>query len=158
MYVQNHLVEGYRETGYLQCQTITRSFLTAKEKLHLYIGKTSQTQDNLSLCLLCISRLVVSDSLRPCGLESTRLLCPWDSPGKNTGVGCHALLQGIIPNQGSNPRLLHWQVNYLPFEQSGKSSGMIQIEILIVWLLGNVKPQSKQAVRCFKFIGHRGRS
>ena len=36
----------------------------------------------------------------------TRLLCPWDSPGKNTGVGCHALLQGIFPAQGSNPCLL----------------------------------------------------
>ena len=36
-----------------------------------------------------------------------RLLCPWDSPGKNTGVGCHSLLQGIFPTQGSNPGLLH---------------------------------------------------
>ena len=36
-----------------------------------------------------------------------RLLCPWDFPGKNTGVGCHALLQGIFPTQGSNPCLLH---------------------------------------------------
>ena len=33
----------------------------------------------------------------------------WDSPGKNTGVGCHALLQGIFPTQGSNPGLLHWR-------------------------------------------------
>ena len=33
--------------------------------------------------------------------------CPWDSPGKNTGVGCHALLQGIFLIQGLNPRLLH---------------------------------------------------
>ena len=31
------------------------------------------------------------------GLKPARLLCPWDSPGKNTGVGCHALLQGIFP-------------------------------------------------------------
>ena len=40
-----------------------------------------------------------------------------DSPGKNTGVGCQALLQGIFPTQGSNPRLLsplHWQANSLP--------------------------------------------
>jgi len=35
-----------------------------------------------------------------------RLLCPWDSPGKNAGVGCHALLQGIFPTQGWNPHLL----------------------------------------------------
>ena len=36
---------------------------------------------------------------------ATRLLCPWDSPGKNTGVGCHFLLQGIFLTQGSNPSL-----------------------------------------------------
>ena len=35
-------------------------------------------------------------------LLSTRLLCPWDFPGKDTGVGCHFLLQGIFPTQGSN--------------------------------------------------------
>ena len=43
---------------------------------------------------------VMSSSLRPCGLQSTRLLCPWanprGSPGKNSGVGCRALLQGIF--------------------------------------------------------------
>ena len=38
--------------------------------------------------------------------EVPRLLCPWDSPGKNTGVGCHFLLQGIFPIQGLNPNLL----------------------------------------------------
>ena len=42
--------------------------------------------------MLCCS--VVYDSLQPPGLQPTRLLCPWDSPGRNTGVGCHALLQG----------------------------------------------------------------
>ena len=35
----------------------------------------------------------MSDSVRPHGLQPTRLLCPWDSPGKDTGVGCHFLLQ-----------------------------------------------------------------
>ena len=48
----------------------------------------------------------VSNSLRPCGLKPARLLCPRDSPGKNTGVGCRAFLQGIFPTQGSNPHLL----------------------------------------------------
>ena len=41
------------------------------------------------------------------GLGAARLLCPRDSPGKNTGAGCHALLQGIFPTQGLNPGLLH---------------------------------------------------
>ena len=36
-----------------------------------------------------------------------RLLCPWDSPGKNTGAGCHFLLQGIFLTQGLNPSLPH---------------------------------------------------
>ena len=54
-----------------------------------------------------VSCSVVSDSLQPHDLLPARLLCPWDSPGKNTGVGCSALLQGIFPTRGSNPGLLH---------------------------------------------------
>ena len=54
------------------------------------------------------SHSVVSDSVRPHGLESTRLLCPWNSPGKNTGVGHHALLQRIFLIQGLNSGLPHW--------------------------------------------------
>ena len=57
-------------------------------------------------CLLLVSS-VMPDSLWPFGLLPARLLCPWDSPGKNTGVGCHFLLQGIFPPQGSNPCFLH---------------------------------------------------
>ena len=49
------------------------------------------------------SHSVLSDSLGPHGLQRARLLCPWDSPGKNTGVGSHSGLQGIFPTQGSNP-------------------------------------------------------
>ena len=46
--------------------------------------------------LLCSVAPVVSDSFRPHGLQPARLLCPWDSPGQNTGVGCHDLLQGTF--------------------------------------------------------------
>ena len=44
-------------------------------------------------CCCCYVASVVSDSVRPHRLQPTRLLCPWDFPGKNTGVGCHFLLQ-----------------------------------------------------------------
>ena len=47
-------------------------------------------------------------------------LTPWDFPGKNTGVGCHFLLQGIFPTQGRNLSLPHWQVDSLPSEPPGK--------------------------------------
>ena len=46
----------------------------------------------------------MSDSMRLYGLEPTGLLCPWDSPGKNTGVGSHALLpSGDLPDPGIEP-------------------------------------------------------
>ena len=64
----------------------------------------------VSVCVcLCVSPSAVSNSLRPHGVYPARLLCPWNSPGKNTGVGSHSLLQGIIPIQGSNPGLLHFR-------------------------------------------------
>ena len=47
----------------------------------------------------------MSDSLWPHGLWPARLLCTWNFPGKNNGVGCHYLLQGIFETQGSNPHL-----------------------------------------------------
>ena len=46
------------------------------------------------VCTVCSAALVMSDSLLPYGLYPSRLLCLWDSPGKNTGLGCHVLLQG----------------------------------------------------------------
>ena len=70
----------------------------------------------------CWITSVVSDSVWPHGLLPARLLCPWDSPGNNTGVGCHALLQRIFLTQGSNPclSLLHWQAGSLLLVPSGK--------------------------------------
>ena len=61
----------------------------------------------LACCPWKWSHSVVSDSLWPCGLQPPRLLRPWNSPGKSTGVGCHFLLQWILPTQGSNLGLPH---------------------------------------------------
>ena len=47
----------------------------------------------------------MSNSSRHRGLQPTSLLCPWDVPGKNTGVGCHFLIQDIFQTQGLNPYL-----------------------------------------------------
>ena len=58
---------------------------------------------------------------------ASRLLCPWNSLGKNIGVGCHALLQGIFPTQGLNPHLLHllhWQAGSLPLAPPGNPIGL----------------------------------
>ena len=78
--------------------------------------KESDTTEGLTLSLsgpfmlpfitLLFSCSVTFGSLRPHGLWPFRLLCPRNSPGKNTGMGYHFLLQGIFPTQGSNLDLL----------------------------------------------------
>ena len=85
------------------------------------------------------------DSLQPHGLKPARLLCLWDSPGKNTGVGCHSLLYGIFLTQGSNLSLLHcrWilyhlshQGSFMEFPTKVKRLH-IQLKIVICVLKGN---------------------
>ena len=58
-------------------------------------------------CCAVFSCSILSDSLQPHGLQPARLLCSLDSPGKNNGASCHALLQGIFLTQELNPGLLH---------------------------------------------------
>ena len=80
----------------------------------------------LSIQPVCLSTKSLQSCLTLCDpyrLVSTRLLYPWDSRGKNTRVGCHALLKGIFPTQGSTPPLLcllHWQLGSLPLAPPGK--------------------------------------
>ena len=80
-------------------------------------GRTSlRLSAVLGTCML--NHSVVSDSLRPHGLQLVRLLRPWNSPSKSTGAGCHFLLQEIFPTQGLNPCLLcllhcRWILNML---------------------------------------------
>ena len=90
-------------------------------KLPLSIRLLCAEQNCVCVCVHVhlVAHLVVFNSLQPHGLQPTRLLCPWDSPGKNTGVGCHSLIQGILPTQRSNLRLLQWQVDSLPLRRLG---------------------------------------
>ena len=64
--------------------------------------------ESVCVCVcVCVSCSVMSNSLWSHELQPARLLCPWDSPGKSTGVGSHCLLQGIFLNQGWSPGLPH---------------------------------------------------
>ena len=69
--------------------------------------------------LCCAQSLSRVQLLQPYGLKPARLLCPWASPGNNTGMGCHALLQGIFPTQGLNPGLPVLQADSLPSDPTG---------------------------------------
>ena len=84
--------------------------------------KEKKKKNSLVIYLVCPR--VFSCFSQPCPALCDFVDCsppsPWDSPGKNMGVGYHALLQGIFLTQGSNPHslcLLHWQVCSLPLEQ-----------------------------------------
>ena len=71
-------------------------------------------------CCCCQVASVMSDSIRPHRWQPSRLPRPRDSPGKNTGVGCHFLLQGIFLPQQLNPYLLHWQAGSLLLSHQGR--------------------------------------
>ena len=66
----------------------------------LGLAACSEWWDGHCCCLVAKSRLTL---LWRRGLEPARLLCPWDFPGKNTGVGCHFLLQGDLPDPVIEP-------------------------------------------------------
>ena len=73
--------------------------------LEKYLFKSFFPTFWFSIYLVCIAQSCLT--LQTHGLQPTRLLCPWDFPGKDPGVGCHFLFQGIFPTQGLNPGLLH---------------------------------------------------
>ena len=73
----------------------------------------------------------------------TRLICSWNFSGKNTGVGCHFLFQGIIPTQGSNPHLLgllywkqildHWATEKVSCSPLKTLPGCVSVELSSVF-------------------------
>ena len=78
-------------------------------------------------------------TLWPQGLQPTRVFCPWDSPGKNTGVGCYSLLQEIFPTHRSNP-FPSLQADSSLSEPPGKP----RRQHIWQFLLSNVQKQAKQ--------------
>ena len=74
---------------------------------------------------VCVSHSVTSNYLGPHGLidcSLARLLCPWNSLGKNTGVGSHSLLQRIFPTQGLNSGLTHCRKILYHLSHQGSST------------------------------------
>ena len=98
-----------------------------------------QSQDNIKYnnLLLVFSRSVLSDSFAALWIVGAQMGSSVRGifPGKNTGVGCPALFQGIFPTEGSNPRLLRWQVDSLPLSHQGSPSFQIILnQISVGWL------------------------
>ena len=79
-----------------------------KRSVFIPIPEKGNTKECSDVKVL-VTQLCLTHGLEPAtqGLQPTSLLCPWDFPGKNTGVGSHSFLQGIFPTQGLNLGLLH---------------------------------------------------
>ena len=90
------------------------------------LNKIEQIADEYLIKRVCVCVCSVApDSLQPHRLQPARLLCPWDFPGKNTGVGCHFLHQGIFLTSGSNScisctgrQILYHYITELPVTRS----------------------------------------
>ena len=80
-------------------------------------------------------------------MKPARLLCPWDSPGQNTRVSCHALLQEIFPTQGSNPGLLHCR--WVPYHLSHPRKLVLYTLFFLVFF--NVDHLKKSLLNLLKF-------
>jgi len=106
-------LDGGKETTERNEQHWTLQFLNQNTLLNVLSG--------VHCCCLVMNSF--QTLLWPCGLSPIRLLCPWNFPGKNTGVGCHCLLQGILPP---------FQVNSLPMSHKGSPSG-VHIFLKILW-------------------------
>ena len=76
--------------------------------INSHLEQVNQNHSKMCVCVcVCLSCSVMSDSLQSHELQPARLLCPWNSPDKNTKVGDNSFLQGIFLTQGFKPGLLH---------------------------------------------------
>ena len=89
------------------------TFISVVCRIKTTITKTGNEYFHKDYVYMCAHAQSCLTLLQPHGLQPTSFPCPWDFPGKNTGVGCHFLLQGIFPPQGSNSHLLRWQEDSL---------------------------------------------
>ena len=97
-------------------------------------------------CYCCLVAKLCPTLLRLHVPQPARLFCPWDIPGKNTTVGCHFLPHGFFPTWGSNPCLLHQQVDSLPLShQRPPPPGLLGYLILGVKCQSGIQIQGKES-------------
>ena len=133
---QKPIIYSYTLMNYIQllwANVLLYDLYFTKLHVHEYLDSTSQSH-------MCS---VMSDSLKLHGLQPARFLCLQDFSGKNTGVGCHFLLQGIFLTQRSNPHFLHLlkgKVDSLPLSHLGSPelqlSNLSSMEVYHFLLLG----------------------
>ena len=116
---EKHLMTDRLDKDYLKYAWTTKERCAENQENDVW-AKQNNHKENTHECLLSCVWLFMTPWTEACQAS-----LPWNFPGKNTGVSCHLLLQGIFPTQGSNPRLLcllHWQADSLPLRHPGSPS------------------------------------
>ena len=112
--------------------------------VNIIVKKKNKVRLHDSLCEVKVAQSCLT--LWPHGLGPDRLFCPWNSPGKNTGVGSCSLLQGIFPTQGSNPGLPHCR--QILYHLSHQGSPRILEWIIYPFSRGSSWPRNRIGVSC----------
>ena len=139
-------------------QFICLKMVTVQENSDFRNNKFSQIAKKLQIAnflfiFLCFIIVVVQlvkscpTLLQPHELQPKRLLCPWDFLGKNFGVGCNFLFQGVIPTQGSNPCFLYWQADFLPPSHLGAHIVLMKVKVSITVVSHSLQPHGLQPTR-----------
>ena len=102
-------------SGCLNCRCFSKQHTSQLQSIFVFLQRLAHSRDpEAACCMLCRAAPWTAAAM---------LLLSWDFPGKNTGVACHFLLQGILPSQRLNPHLLrplYWQADSLPLAPPGK--------------------------------------
>ena len=121
------------------------SYAQNEEKKTQSVLVPNQCKDGL-YAMLCLVAQLCPTLCDPMDYRPTRLLCSCNSPGKNTGVGCHALLQGIFATQGSNPGLPHFR--WILYQLCHQGNPRILEWVAYPFSRGSFWPRNGTAVSC----------
>ena len=119
------------------CQNVCQRTCWKSQYCHLHADADLTTAFrkgkcvNMDCCCCFLVAQLCLTLLWPCGLQPTRLNHPWNFPGKNTGMGCHFLLQEICPTQGLNPCLPHCRLILYCLSHQGNPKTKMWSEQLI---------------------------
>ena len=134
----SHLLGSQKQLAKIKCPLINLQMFIYAQKY------ANRSKKGFLWMKVVVAQLGLT--LRPYGLWPARLLCPWNSSGKNTGVGCHSLLQGIFPNQGLNPGLPHCR--QILYQLSHKGSPRILEWVAYPFSSGSSWPRDWSGVSC----------
>ena len=143
--------------GILLSLSITITSQEHRQDRYCYSHSKNEKSFKGVQCLICcvvLSHSVMSDSLKPLDYRPPGSSVHGDSPGKNTGVGCHALLQGIFLTQGLNPGLLHCRQIFYCLSHQGSPRIMEWVSLSLLQGIIPTQESNQGLLHCRQILYH----